>query len=260
MNVSTSCSPEEYHENRVRLTEASKLARAGKHEPAAEVLEDVFRTEPDCLEAFDLMARIRSQQGKLFEALEAWSAALKIAPSNASASSGLKRIESLQSRPMWLRPLCIVAGAAAILTLFFIYGTILSSRYEKSAERIDESVAGLRERFEGDLSSLQQSIESVRHQAEQASDMSVRAFNAVSAFEENRKADTELLTTAVNRSTDENRNSMSAFEEEISALRKTLEELHADIAGSRDIQARDAAQLESSIDHIDRLDTNGSNP
>ena len=254
MTVSTPCSPKEHFDNQLKLTEASKLAGAGKYEPAAWLLENVFRTEPDSIEALDLLARIRAQQGRLLEAQETWSWAVKIEPSNASALSGLKKIESLQSRPMWLRPLCITLGAAALLTLLFIYGTILSSRYEKTTERIHESVVGFQEQFEGDLSLLQQSIESVRHQAEQASDLSGRAFNAVAFFEENQKADTERLTTAVNRSTDKHQSSVLAVREDISSLHKALEVLHADIAGLKSVPTTIIAQPELLDDHIDHMD------
>jgi outer membrane protein OmpA-like peptidoglycan-associated protein len=108
------------------LPKAAELARAGKFVEAECLLEHLIQEGNELPGIFDLMARIRAQQGRLLEAQSYWADAIQLSNSKEYYRSALKRIEHLQTGPPWkgrIRP--ILLGLAMILTLCIIIGVAL---------------------------------------------------------------------------------------------------------------------------------------
>lgn len=110
--------------NRVALGEASELARKGNYAEAESLLSDLIRDGTNA-SAFDLLARIKAQQGRLYEAESLWKKAAKINPDNQSYTEGLRRIANMKRYPVWLAVffhllvvVVVVIGVIAFLVLF----------------------------------------------------------------------------------------------------------------------------------------------
>lgn len=108
------------------LPKAAELARAGKYLEAECLLDHLIREGNELPEIFDLLARIRAQQGRLLEAQSYWADAIQLSNAKEFYRPALKRIEHLQTGPPWIgrvRPVLI--SLTMILTLSLIIGTAL---------------------------------------------------------------------------------------------------------------------------------------
>lgn len=84
------------------LPKAAELARSGKYSEA-ECLLLYFLQEGNTLPTvYDLLARIRAQQGRLLEAQSYWADAIQLSHTNEFYRTALKRIERLQTGPAWI--------------------------------------------------------------------------------------------------------------------------------------------------------------
>lgn len=95
--------------------QAADLARAGDHEAARLILEDLGR-DPSTL---DLLARVHAQRGDLAAASAAWDEVLAVDPAHASALAGTRLIAAItegkrRARPV---PLAAAGGALAVVTV-----------------------------------------------------------------------------------------------------------------------------------------------
>ncbi|NLW48850.1 MAG: OmpA family protein [Firmicutes bacterium] len=108
------------------LPKAAELARAGKYLDAECLLEHLIHEGNELPEIFDLMARIRAQQGRLLEAQSYWADAIQLSNTKEFYRSALKRIEHLQTGPPWMgkiRP--VLVSLTMFLTLSIIIGAAL---------------------------------------------------------------------------------------------------------------------------------------
>ncbi len=85
------------------LPKAVELARIGKYPEAEVLLEHLIHENPALPAVYDLMARIRAQQGRLLEAQGLWAEAIRQNSSRETYQSALKCIEHLQKFPSWTR-------------------------------------------------------------------------------------------------------------------------------------------------------------
>lgn len=83
------------------VARATAAARDGRYDAAEALLNDALQAERS-VDALDLFARIRAQQGRLVDAELLWSEALNRDASFAAAQNGLRRIRAMQrGRVAW---------------------------------------------------------------------------------------------------------------------------------------------------------------
>ena len=98
---------------RALLPKAAELARSGRYSEAECLLQHLVQEGSELPAVFDLLARIRAQQGRLLEAQSYWADAIQLSNAKDFYRAALKRIERLQTGPPWLgriRPLSIGLG------------------------------------------------------------------------------------------------------------------------------------------------------
>lgn len=93
------------------LSRAAALARQGRYDSAELVLAGLPRDMP---ESIDLLARIRAQQGRMRDAAELWTKALRLDPSNVKFRDGLRKAEH-NRWGRWTRLVVVMAIAALLL-------------------------------------------------------------------------------------------------------------------------------------------------
>lgn len=106
------------------LPKAAELARAGKYLEAECLLLHLIQEGCESPVIYDLLARIRAQQGRLLEAQSYWADASRLKPTKGCYRAALKRIEHLQTAPAWivrLRPLLV--GLSLLICLILIITT-----------------------------------------------------------------------------------------------------------------------------------------
>ncbi len=95
------------------LPKAVELARAGKYIEAEGLLQHLIQEGSGQPEVYDLLARIRAQQGRLLEAQSYWADAIQLSSAKELYRAALKRIERFQTGPSWfgrIRPLLFGLG------------------------------------------------------------------------------------------------------------------------------------------------------
>lgn len=108
------------------LPKAAELARAGKYLEAECLLQHLIQEGNELPETYDLLARIRAQQGRLLEAQSYWADAIQLSSAKDIYRTALKRIERLQTGPSWIwraRPLLL--GLGLIIAFVMIIGVTL---------------------------------------------------------------------------------------------------------------------------------------
>jgi outer membrane protein OmpA-like peptidoglycan-associated protein len=93
------------------LSRAAFLARQGRYDSAELVLAGLPSDMP---ESIDLLARIRAQQGRMRDAAELWTKALRLDPSNGRFRDGLRKAEH-NRWGRWTRPVVVMAIAALLV-------------------------------------------------------------------------------------------------------------------------------------------------
>jgi type VI secretion system protein ImpK len=125
------------------LASAAQVARAGRLDDAAELLAGL-PTEVGAAPAVrDLLARIRAQQGRLLDAADCWKRALEMDPGNEASREGLRRIERMQSRPLWVGMVLPVAAAAAAALIVWLVGAASRDEARRSREAFRAEAAEL---------------------------------------------------------------------------------------------------------------------
>lgn len=108
------------------LPKAAELARAGKYLEAECLLEHLIQEGNELPAIFDLMARIRAQQGRLLEAQSYWADAIQLSNSKDIYRAAIKRIEHLQTRPLWIGKIRqLILGLVILLCLILITGVTI---------------------------------------------------------------------------------------------------------------------------------------
>ncbi len=108
------------------LPKAAELARAGKYLEAECLLQHLVQEGNELPAVYDLLARIRAQQGRLLEAQSYWADAIQLSSAKDFYRTALKRIERLQTGPSWIgriRPLLL--GLGLIMGLIITIGATL---------------------------------------------------------------------------------------------------------------------------------------
>ncbi len=101
------------------LAEAADLARAGRFQEAESLLAGLLQGKGTSIPVLNLLARIRSQQGRLAEAESLWKQGLQADPLNEACLAGIYRIAHMQ-RPFWLVfGMKVLTGAVAIIILSY---------------------------------------------------------------------------------------------------------------------------------------------
>ncbi len=197
----------------ISLARATELARAGHVVEAERILLDMTRgSEEATPAAFDLLARISAQQGRMLEAAAYWNKALQLDEGNGAYQAGLNRIGRMQGRPAWLRPALFFSGILAIV-LCFVVGTVMLGRYGRALPASSKSATtglstgsqGFKEEMEGakpretliELPNIKLAVEGVSQKAE--SNYSVVTFESglfTHGTSLKREAETKLATLA----------------------------------------------------------------
>lgn len=103
------------------LSRAADLARAGHYEEAVRLLADLRLSSRQAVPVFDVCARIRAQIGMYEEAADLWKRVLQVEPGHEGARAGLREIQLLRARPLWLAAVLswpvALAVAAGVLVL-----------------------------------------------------------------------------------------------------------------------------------------------
>ena len=104
------------------LSRATDLARAGKHEEAVGLLTELRLAPRQAVAVFHLCARVRAQIGQYEDAAELWKRVLQVDPGHEGARSGIREIQRLRARPLWLStllawPIALAVLAGALLLL-----------------------------------------------------------------------------------------------------------------------------------------------
>lgn len=108
------------------LPKAAELARAGRYIEAEGLLQHLIQEGNELPGVYDLLARIRAQQGRLLEAQSYWADAIQLSSAKDIYRAALKRIERLQTGPSWIgkvRPLLL--GLGLVMSLIIIMGVTL---------------------------------------------------------------------------------------------------------------------------------------
>lgn len=108
---------------RALLPKAAELARSGKYLEAECLLQHLIQEGSELPAVFDLLARVRAQQGRLLEAQSYWADAIQLSSAKDFYRAALKRIERLQTGPPWLsriRPLSIGLGLIISFILIMV--------------------------------------------------------------------------------------------------------------------------------------------
>lgn len=109
----------------VTVTHAADLARIGKFDEAEHLIEEICLERSHTAPALDLLARIRCQQGRLYEAEAFWTQAVRLDPDNEAYRSGLRQIARIRRRPVWKTSLKWLITGALIIAAIFVAGLII---------------------------------------------------------------------------------------------------------------------------------------
>lgn len=107
---------------RALLPKAAELARSGKYLEAECLLQHLIQEGSELPAVFDLLAKIRAQQGRLLEAQSYWADAIQLSSAKDFYRAALKRIERLQTGPTWIgriRPLLM--GLSILISCILIF-------------------------------------------------------------------------------------------------------------------------------------------
>lgn len=118
------------------IGQATDLARSGAYEEAEQALSEAKAADEEDPIVFDLLARIRAQQGRYNEAEVFWKEAARLDPGNEAYRAGLKRVRSIHSRPYlptYWSPLLI--GTLAVGMLAFMGVALWRATLGESASR-----------------------------------------------------------------------------------------------------------------------------
>lgn len=102
------------------LPKAAELARAGKYQEAECLLQHLVQEGNAQAAVFDLLARIRAQQGRLLEAQSYWADAIQLSTTKDFYRTALKRIERLQTDPAWFGRIRHVLLSLGLIVSFII--------------------------------------------------------------------------------------------------------------------------------------------
>lgn len=96
------------------VARAAALARDGHLDAAEPILAEALQAERS-IEALDLLARIRAQQGRLAEADALWNEVLHRDATFDAAHAGLRRIRAIQTRRVAAWPFAVAVIVAAVI-------------------------------------------------------------------------------------------------------------------------------------------------
>jgi hypothetical protein len=104
------------------LARATDLARQGRYYDSCFLLTDIVKGPAPRVPALDLLARVRTQQGRLAEAKELWEMALALEPNNHQVRAALTRLDRAKDYSIWRRPSSLPVTLVLIaLTVALVY-------------------------------------------------------------------------------------------------------------------------------------------
>jgi hypothetical protein len=106
----------------LRRSEAAELARAGDHEAAVRILDELDGDDPETL---DLLARVHAQRGDLPAAKVAWQRLLSRSPEDSAAITGMRLITEITSGKRRKRPLPMRTVGATAAVVLAMTGTVV---------------------------------------------------------------------------------------------------------------------------------------
>ncbi|MBI5576680.1 MAG: OmpA family protein [Deltaproteobacteria bacterium] len=123
------------------ISRAASLARKGSYTEAENLLAAETGGKVEHPSVLDLLARIKAQQGKLFEAEELWTKASRMEPGNPEYQAGLRRISQIRKRGFSRRSLLTSTTAVCGVLVLLAAGIFLKIRFTESGVR-NETVSG----------------------------------------------------------------------------------------------------------------------
>lgn len=141
----------------IRLARAASLARAGQYEQAAALLVGY-----DGAAMLDLLGRIRAQQGRMAEARELWSRAVRQEPGNPTYRAARDRVLAARSARAWPRPSGVVALSVLVLAVVVNSGLAVAFRIDQMESRQREAIVGLQLALDGQTQAQQASASAIQ--------------------------------------------------------------------------------------------------
>ncbi|GAA2438276.1 hypothetical protein GCM10010191_61770 [Actinomadura vinacea] len=130
----------------VALAQARELARAGRLDEAAELLDGLPDEDARDAAVLDLKARVHAQRGRLDEADRCWAEAAALSPGHRAAAEGRRRIAAVRERAASggiagraLTARFALRAAAALVTLLAF--VMLADLWLDDGERTDPAAA-----------------------------------------------------------------------------------------------------------------------
>ena len=113
----------------IALAKAAELAMEGRLAESENIAVEILKRNEGGVAAFDLLARIRCQQGRYPEATLFWKRAAEIEPSNLSVKAALIRLEKIHRFPFFYSGSSRILFAAVILLITVSFGAFIALRY-----------------------------------------------------------------------------------------------------------------------------------
>ena len=109
------------------MADAIQMARVGRFREAESLIEGM----PDSPSALDLKARIRCQQGRLYDAERLWRQALAQDPDNEDFRAGLQQLATMQKRSTPWASIRTLSIGLVVIAVFVIAAVVVTRRLDQ---------------------------------------------------------------------------------------------------------------------------------
>jgi flagellar motor protein MotB len=113
----------------IALAKATELAMEGRLGESETIAVEILKRIERSAAAFDLLARVRYQQGRYSEADLFWKKAAEIEPANTSVKAALIRLENVRRFPLLYSGHFSIFLTTAILLVTVVFGGLIAFRY-----------------------------------------------------------------------------------------------------------------------------------
>jgi flagellar motor protein MotB len=203
------------------LSQASRLARAGNFTSAEQLLQELIGAGSGGVAALDLLARIRAQQGALFDAEAFWREVLQRDANHLGARAGLERIRAMHRGTLRLAPFAVSIVALAALAALTIAQRHSSEREKAVAAQQQQILRALAEHKSAGESRLAEVFTALQSLALTQSN-AASSQDAVFARVEKRAEPNQLLADLTA--------TRAATSNQLAALRRNIADLNAAVA------------------------------
>lgn len=133
----------------VVLSQATRLARDGRLAEAEQLLAGRAHSPDAPAVVLDLLAKLHAQQGRLSEARELWTRALRADPGNPAMAAALAKATAAKGHVPWLPAVGVVVPILLVLIVVGGVAAVLSYRMSVQQSDTDERLADIVSQTEG---------------------------------------------------------------------------------------------------------------